>query len=522
MEEITGSTTALYGPLIKKPKMTTKLLSKPPFRFLHDVFSELTRNTGFAEGLYQGSELDAGTIKDKESKIAYLQKMLDYTQAACGFQIEIKLGKVVAGLEPENTNSFLQQIAQSATDSRVDRNAALTAVLGGGAPQDDGEAEREAAARAAAEEAARRAEEERHQMEVERMQQQMAEEQEQSRIRQEQEDLMRQQEMQQEQQRAQEEAAMQQQPEPEPAPQQQPAPQPEPEPSQPPARAQQEYAPPAAESGNEMVPPPMRKSIPARPTTARRAPPKIPSKEVKVTNRGPKEPGAEPDPASAGIAVGLITEDDDEDEEDEFVSAANASRVGAGLGGFDERVENVELGDDGMHGKLVGDILEEKKRMERQQQQDPVPQAQEEQPQGIVIKKKRRSSVDTRNGGGSQAAPVKKSSENNVGQLREEIQVLCQAANPLGKCIEYIQEDMENMEKEYRMWKADSQTYSVKLDAQANNTESSLVPLQQELGDQTEKMQTLAAQINRVKASILHNDMTIHNLLRGVVGTSVQ
>ena len=62
-EAIIQQTQGLYGPLIKKPKMSDKLLKKPPFRFLHDVFSELTRATGFAEGLFQGGELDAGSIK---------------------------------------------------------------------------------------------------------------------------------------------------------------------------------------------------------------------------------------------------------------------------------------------------------------------------------------------------------------------------------------------------------------------------------------------------------------------------
>ena len=109
-DSIVEQTQGLFAPLIKKPKMSAKLLNKPPFRFLHDVFSELTRSTGFAEGLYQEGELDAGSIKvrrrhqlcgltgvltlqDKEAKLSYLQKMLDYVNAATGQEVPVKLGK---------------------------------------------------------------------------------------------------------------------------------------------------------------------------------------------------------------------------------------------------------------------------------------------------------------------------------------------------------------------------------------------------------------------------------------------
>ena len=62
-EAIVAQTQEIFGALIKKPKMTAKLLNKPPFRFLHDVFSETSKATGFAEGLYEGDELQAGSIK---------------------------------------------------------------------------------------------------------------------------------------------------------------------------------------------------------------------------------------------------------------------------------------------------------------------------------------------------------------------------------------------------------------------------------------------------------------------------
>ena len=51
------------GSLIKRPKFTDALLQKPPFRFLHDVVSEVTKVTGYADGLYEESERDSGKVK---------------------------------------------------------------------------------------------------------------------------------------------------------------------------------------------------------------------------------------------------------------------------------------------------------------------------------------------------------------------------------------------------------------------------------------------------------------------------
>ena len=56
--------------------MTEKLLTKPPFRYLHDVFTATKDATGFGEGLYSGGELDAKSITEKEAKLNFLVKMI--------------------------------------------------------------------------------------------------------------------------------------------------------------------------------------------------------------------------------------------------------------------------------------------------------------------------------------------------------------------------------------------------------------------------------------------------------------
>ena len=156
LETLIGAVKAKIGDLIQKPKMTDKLLSKPPFRFLHDTLSAITATTGFGEGLLSNEEKDGAAITEKTAKLAYLDKMANFT-GICKVLIEVKIvdfkalghnslflcqgapldfrsAKVVAGLEPENTNAFLLAFAECASDPSFDNAEAVRRCLSGESP----------------------------------------------------------------------------------------------------------------------------------------------------------------------------------------------------------------------------------------------------------------------------------------------------------------------------------------------------------------------------------------------------
>ena len=138
----------MFDKLFDKPKMTEKLLLKPPFRYLHDIFLATIAETGFAQGLYTAEEMDSKHNHDKDAKINILAKMITLTEMMVGEKIDVKPTKIVAGLEPERTNMFLQYMHRAATMG-VDSAPYVRKIVGG---DDDDDGEEEARRQAARQE----------------------------------------------------------------------------------------------------------------------------------------------------------------------------------------------------------------------------------------------------------------------------------------------------------------------------------------------------------------------------------
>ena len=109
-------TIRLYSQLLERPSFTPELLSKPPFRFLHDVFVATMERTGWGQGLLQGGELDPEYYRDSlEKQQDFLTKVIGLTEGMLGQKIDVSIRSICAGAEAHKTNLWLQQMYLAAT-----------------------------------------------------------------------------------------------------------------------------------------------------------------------------------------------------------------------------------------------------------------------------------------------------------------------------------------------------------------------------------------------------------------------
>ncbi|XP_053945574.1 TRAF3-interacting protein 1 [Anastrepha ludens] len=122
------------GKYVKKPPLTEKLLTKPPFRFLHDVFNAVIKETRCFVGLYTPEELNSDNIKDRDDKMRFLQKMIDVIKIVSNKPLTVRTSKIVAGQEPEKTNELLQLMGE-VIDKKLDWKSPVEQVLNGKGPE---------------------------------------------------------------------------------------------------------------------------------------------------------------------------------------------------------------------------------------------------------------------------------------------------------------------------------------------------------------------------------------------------
>eukprot|EP00602_Paraphysomonas_sp_CaronLab_P009121 CAMPEP_0185026164 /NCGR_PEP_ID=MMETSP1103-20130426/10127_1 /TAXON_ID=36769 /ORGANISM="Paraphysomonas bandaiensis, Strain Caron Lab Isolate" /LENGTH=674 /DNA_ID=CAMNT_0027559655 /DNA_START=162 /DNA_END=2186 /DNA_ORIENTATION=+ len=454
-------TKELLQPLITKPKLSDKLLGKPPFRFLHDIFTEVIRATGFAENLYEPAELDSANVKEKEQKIIFLEKMINLVGAQLNTLVGAKPQKIVAGLEAQDTNRFLQLLALAAR-MMPDSSSAVRAVheqmglapAGGSAPVRGGD------------------------------------------------DFKGSQE-------------------PSPRVEERPRPKPQAQPMNAPVAAETKDDA-MANLGNRgfddnrkdtMDDKPMEDASDAmeklgegaesgeakrsmRPTTARRRPPKIrdATREVSAKDTAPSTKKAE------GIMRDGQNDDDDDDDIVEEERLADDKD-----GGDADRNQQ--------QSKLVQDILsrqaEQEAAAKEMKGEEEKAGDKPDKAGGIRLGRLRKTGMGDKKGSAATS-----SGAGDIERLRKAVQILVQHTGPLGTCMDYIQEDVGIMTMELHRWEEECRKYEIEVENQKRQTQEALVPLQRELSDLEEQIQEQKMKVSVTKASIAKNENRIQQILR--------
>ena len=457
-------TQTMLSSLIRKPKLTEKLLGKPPFRFLFDIVIEVRNATGFANGLFTEEEGSSANVTEKSQKMQFLDKIIMLVGVQLNTIVEARPAKIVAGLDPHLTNNFLQLLAVCAAHA-PDSDQSVPTVLdklglqggqmpsrGGGAPASDipfgssPQPSRESDAK----------------------------------------------------------EPFQQSPQP-----QSTAPAPAPAAQakgEDPPRREVGAADSKATSGSGGGDDDAKRT--GRPTTARRRPPKV--------KDGAKEVEKGPSPVKKASGI-LVDGADDEDEDD--IPMEIDDRLADNVRSDDKaQGGNAES-------KLVRDILGRQAEQEAALAPDNSNPASLQADQktdepaskgGIRIGRLRKTGNDRKASGAGASGDAIKSNlgEGDLERLRSSIQVLVQHTGPLGGVLDFLQEDVGLMTTELRRWEEECRKYEAKLAVERDKSAEELQPLQAELAELDSQIAEKILLIGSTKANIARNDDKLMQLMK--------
>ncbi|XP_059583140.1 TRAF3-interacting protein 1 isoform X2 [Alligator mississippiensis] len=226
-----------------------------------------------------------------------------------------------------------------------------------------------------------------------------------------------------------------------------------------------------------------------RPSSARPAPPRIKRQESTEILL--------PERSGSGKTVSnvIIDKQNSDDDDDQFVVEATPQ-----LPEMPEMEMEpaVELDGEEKHGGLVKRILETKKDYETSQKS--LNSSEKEKP--FLSEAARRKEKDL----------VSKEIE----KFRGSIQTLCRSALPLGKIMDYIQEDMDAMKNELQMWQHENKQHAEALQKEQKITDSAVEPLKAELAELEQLIKDQQDKICAVKANILKKEEKIQKMVLSI------
>ena len=449
-------TQSMLSGLITKPKLSEKLLGKPPFRFLFDIIMEVRNATGFANGLYAPEEENASSIADKQAKMMFLEKIIKLVGIQLNTMVEARPAKIVAGLDSHLTNQFLQLLAvcgqhKSDSSSAVPQVLDLLGVAGGEMPSSSPAP------------AQQQREEPRH-----------TEEKSEPKSQEKARDTI------------------------------------QPSGSKGVEAERKEIG--GGGGGGEEDDGETKRS--GRPTTARRRPPKVKegAKETEKT--------ASPKKKVEGIMVDGGDDDDDEipdDIDNRLADDVRTDNNGAGAADPESKLVRDILGRQAEQEAARNPNANDMMAAESKTEEDNGSSKGGIRLGRLRKTGMEKKSSSAASGSGNDNVP--QLGESDMERLRTSIQTLVQHTGPLGGCLDYLQEDVGLMTIELRKWEDECRKYEGRVEIEREKSEENLHPMKAELAELEEQMNEKITRISSTKASIARNEERILQLFKLVASS---
>ncbi|CAF3504554.1 unnamed protein product [Rotaria socialis] len=127
--DIIKRTQDTLGQIINAPALTEKLLSRPPVQFLQDIVKAVMKKTNFLQGLYSDEELSSAYLKEsRDNKTLFMKKLVTAVYIAVKRPPDVRVSKILAGQEADKTNLLLQALAE-AINANVDNGDVVRKTL---------------------------------------------------------------------------------------------------------------------------------------------------------------------------------------------------------------------------------------------------------------------------------------------------------------------------------------------------------------------------------------------------------
>ena len=139
---------------------------------------------------------------------------------------------------------------------------------------------------------------------------------------------------------------------------------------------------------------------------------------------------------------------------------------------------------------------------------------------GTVARGTNRQNTNTQNQARTEIGQDGGNQVTTIEGMKESIQNITQTINPMGKIIQFIDDDVESMKREYDSWARMYQTSQEQLEDKEKVIEAELQPYKDKIVGKEEQIREKKGQIDSIKSKIQRNKLKVYTLLKTIVGSN--